>query len=101
MNKFLIYQYKYQLHFSLFLLLFIFLYNFPIVFFLFFLFLFLVFFISFSATFSTGSLVKVYASYPAEGELARVDVLRVSSLLAHDPVVRELVAYPGPLIKQV
>ncbi|XP_046418390.1 uncharacterized protein LOC124178788 isoform X2 [Neodiprion fabricii] len=53
------------------------------------------------ASFSTGSLVHVHASYPADGELARVDILRVSSLLAHDPVVRELVAYPGPLIKGV
>ncbi|XP_048506299.1 uncharacterized protein LOC105694018 isoform X4 [Athalia rosae] len=52
-------------------------------------------------SFSTGSLVHMHASYPADGELARVDILRVSSLLAHDPIVRELVAYPGPLIKQV
>ncbi|XP_034945595.1 uncharacterized protein Sec16 isoform X2 [Chelonus insularis] len=52
-------------------------------------------------SFSIGSLVHVHPSYPAEGERARVDIVRLDSLLMHDPIARELRAYPGPLIKGV
>ncbi|KAK0179773.1 hypothetical protein PV327_005493 [Microctonus hyperodae] len=52
-------------------------------------------------SFSIGSLVHVHASYPADGERARVDIFRVDSLLHHDPVTRELRLYPGPLVKGV
>ncbi|XP_012286422.1 uncharacterized protein LOC105702982 isoform X2 [Orussus abietinus] len=52
-------------------------------------------------SFSIGSLLHVHASYPADGERAKVDILRVENLLLHDPVARELRAYPGPLIKGV
>ncbi|XP_015433708.1 PREDICTED: protein transport protein Sec16A isoform X2 [Dufourea novaeangliae] len=51
--------------------------------------------------FSIGSLVHVLPSYPTDGERAKVDILRLDNLLLHDPVTRDLRAYPGPLIKQV
>ncbi|XP_063973420.1 uncharacterized protein LOC135160622 isoform X2 [Diachasmimorpha longicaudata] len=51
--------------------------------------------------FSIGSLIHVHASYPADGERAKVDILNIDSLLLHDPIVRELRSYPGPLIKGV
>lgn len=54
-----------------------------------------------SALFSIGSLVHVHPSYPADGERARVDILSIDNLLLHDPIVRELRSYPGPLIKGV
>ncbi|XP_035722882.1 protein transport protein Sec16A-like isoform X7 [Vespa mandarinia] len=52
-------------------------------------------------SFSVGSLIHVQPSYPADGERAKVDILRVDNLFLHDPVARDLRAYPGPLIKQV
>ncbi|XP_043669316.1 protein transport protein Sec16A isoform X6 [Vespula pensylvanica] len=52
-------------------------------------------------SFSIGSLIHVQPSYPADGERAKVDILRLDNLFLHDPVARDLRAYPGPLIKQV
>ncbi|XP_015177291.1 PREDICTED: uncharacterized protein LOC107066825 isoform X5 [Polistes dominula] len=52
-------------------------------------------------SFSVGSIIHVQPSYPADGERAKVDIIRVENLLFHDPVARDLRAYPGPLIKQV
>ncbi|KAG8034462.1 hypothetical protein G9C98_007538 [Cotesia typhae] len=52
-------------------------------------------------SFSIGSLVQVHASYPADGERAKVDIVQVDSLLMHDPITREIRAYPGPLVKGV
>ncbi|XP_043500404.1 uncharacterized protein LOC122522990 isoform X1 [Polistes fuscatus] len=52
-------------------------------------------------SFSVGSIIHVQPSYPADGERAKVDILRMENLLLHDPVARDLRAYPGPLIKQV
>nr|XP_033185020.1 protein transport protein Sec16A isoform X3 [Bombus vancouverensis nearcticus] len=51
--------------------------------------------------FSIGSLIHVHPSYPSDGERAKVDIFRLDNLLSHDPVARDLRAYPGPLIKQV
>ncbi|XP_011641290.1 uncharacterized protein LOC105429805 isoform X2 [Pogonomyrmex barbatus] len=51
--------------------------------------------------FSIGSLIHVHPSYPADGERAKVDVVRVDNLLVHDPVARDLRSYPGPLINGV
>lgn len=55
----------------------------------------------FSGLFSIGSLIHVHASYPSDGDRARIDILRLDNVLQHDSVTRELKAYPGPLIKQV
>nr|XP_050850810.1 uncharacterized protein LOC127064191 isoform X2 [Vespula vulgaris] len=52
-------------------------------------------------SFSIGSLIHVQPSYPADGERAKVDILRLDNLFLHDPVARDLRAYPGPLIKGV
>ncbi|XP_015591007.1 uncharacterized protein LOC107265717 isoform X7 [Cephus cinctus] len=52
-------------------------------------------------SFTIGSLLHVYANNPTDGEKAKVDIFRVDSLTLHDPVARELRAYPGPLIKGV
>lgn len=49
--------------------------------------------------FSIGALLHVHAAYPADGERARVDVLKLDQLLQHDAMLRELRSYPGPLIK--
>jgi hypothetical protein len=49
--------------------------------------------------FSIGSLIHVHPSYPADGERAKVDILRIDNLLSHDPITRDLRLYPGPLIK--
>ncbi|XP_017880909.1 uncharacterized protein LOC108625408 isoform X3 [Ceratina calcarata] len=51
--------------------------------------------------FSIGSLIHVHPAYPSDGDRAKVDIIRLDNLLSHDPVARELRAYPGPLIKQV
>ncbi|XP_078045741.1 endoplasmic reticulum export factor secretory 16 isoform X7 [Augochlora pura] len=51
--------------------------------------------------FSIGSLIHVLPSYPTDGERAKVEILKLDNLLSHDPVTRDLRAYPGPLIKQV
>ncbi|XP_011312055.1 uncharacterized protein Sec16 [Fopius arisanus] len=51
--------------------------------------------------FSIGSLMYVHASYPTEGERAKVDIVSIDGVLLHDPIVRELRSYPGPLIKGV
>ncbi|XP_026825844.1 uncharacterized protein LOC113562050 isoform X3 [Ooceraea biroi] len=51
--------------------------------------------------FSIGSLIHVHPSYPADGERAKVDILRVDNLLSHDSVTRDLRLYPGPLINGV
>ncbi|XP_076654050.1 endoplasmic reticulum export factor secretory 16 isoform X2 [Halictus rubicundus] len=51
--------------------------------------------------FSIGSLIHVLPSYPTDGERAKVDILKLDNLLLHDPVTRDLRAYPGPLIKGV
>ena len=52
-----------------------------------------------SGSFTIGSLLHIHASYPADGERARIDVVRMDSLLPHDTTLRELRHYPGPLIK--
>nr|XP_012218206.1 PREDICTED: uncharacterized protein LOC105669692 isoform X2 [Linepithema humile] len=51
--------------------------------------------------FSIGSLIHVYPSYPADGERAKVDIIRVDNLLSHDSIARDLRLYPGPLINGV
>lgn len=51
--------------------------------------------------FSIGSLIHVHPAYPTDGERAKVDIIKLDNILAHDPVARDLRAYPGPLIKQV
>ncbi|XP_061929372.1 uncharacterized protein LOC107997089 isoform X6 [Apis cerana] len=51
--------------------------------------------------FSIGSLIHVYPAYPSDGERAKVDIFKLENLLSHDPIARDLRAYPGPLIKQV
>ncbi|XP_029052027.2 uncharacterized protein LOC114880316 isoform X2 [Osmia bicornis bicornis] len=52
-------------------------------------------------SFSIGSLIHVYPNYPTDGERAKIDIIRLDSLLSHDSVTRDLRAYPGPLIKGV
>lgn len=51
--------------------------------------------------FSIGSLIHVYPAYPSDGERAKVDIFKLENLLSHDPIARDLRAYPGPLIKGV
>ncbi|KAK9310683.1 hypothetical protein QLX08_000014 [Tetragonisca angustula] len=51
--------------------------------------------------FSIGSLIHVHPAYPSDGERAKVEIFKLDNLLSHDPVARDLRAYPGPLIKGV
>ncbi|XP_043254632.1 uncharacterized protein LOC122398624 isoform X2 [Colletes gigas] len=51
--------------------------------------------------FSIGSMIHVQPSYPTDGERAKVDIIRLDNLFQHDPIARDLRAYPGPLIKGV
>ena len=43
----------------------------------------------------------MHSAYPSDGERAKVEIFKLDNLLSHDPVARDLRAYPGPLIKQV
>ncbi|KAJ8680007.1 hypothetical protein QAD02_015794 [Eretmocerus hayati] len=50
---------------------------------------------------SVGVLLHVHPSYPADGERAKIDILKMNQLLISDVTYRELRSYPGPLIKGV
>ncbi|XP_063372560.1 uncharacterized protein LOC134660708 [Cydia amplana] len=50
---------------------------------------------------SSRHIVVVRPSYPVDGLPATVQIVSLSASLASDPSVRELVQYPGPLVKGV
>ncbi|XP_031333554.1 uncharacterized protein LOC116163652 isoform X2 [Photinus pyralis] len=53
------------------------------------------------ASISSGRLVKIFPHYPLDGQPAVVEVNNLKELLVNDDEYKELVEFPGPLIKGV
>lgn len=53
------------------------------------------------ASIRSGRLIKVLPHYPLDGEDATVEISNLGELLVEDPEYKELVEFPGPLVKEV
>ena len=54
------------------------------------------------AAIGSGKMIKIVPHYPLDGQSATVEILDVQSfLLAEDTETKELIEFPGPLIKGV
>lgn len=53
------------------------------------------------ASISSGNLVKIPPHYPLDGQIAAVEFGDIQTLLLSDDELKELVDFPGPLVKGV
>lgn len=53
------------------------------------------------ASITSGHLVKIFPNYPLDGQKATIEIGNLHELLSNDDEYKELVEFPGPLVKGV